>query len=117
MSGLLLGGCGMCHLMTAGHAHILFVSWRSFCVPTGLSPACDLSLAMSHLSTDRTASVRRLEPHVARTELSGCLRSHSIISCSRGLEVNQAGQLPRIQHVGATTMRGFATRVPKTVKF
>ena len=52
-----------------------------------------------------------------RTELSGCLRSHSIISVSRGLEVNQAGQLPRIQHVGATTMRGFATRVPKTVKF
>ena len=109
MSGLLLGGCGMCHLMTAGHAHILFVSWRSFCVPTGLSPACDLSLAMSHLSTDRTA--------LARTELSGCLRSHSIISVSRGLEVNQAGQLPRIQHVGATTMRGFATRVPKAVKF
>jgi len=42
VSWLLLGGCGMCHLMTAGHAHILFVSWRSFCVPTGLSPACDL---------------------------------------------------------------------------
>ena len=54
---------------------------------------------------------------LARTELSGCLRSHSIISVSRGLEVNQAGQLPRIQHVGATTMRGFATRVPKAVKF
>ena len=67
MSGLLLGGCGMCHLMTAGHAHILFVSWRSFCVPTGLSPACDLSLAMSHLSTDLhyrlRASARSLEPH------------------------------------------------------
>ena len=117
MSGLLLGGCGMCHLMTAGHAHILFVSWRSFCVPTGLSPACDLSLAMSHLSTDRTRPpCGAARTALARTELSG-FRSHSIISVSRGLEVNQAGQLPRIQHVGATTMRGFATRVPKTVKF
>ena len=87
MSGLLLGGCGMCHLMTAGHAHILFVSWRSFCVPTGLSPACDLSLAMSHLSTDRTRPVRAapLEP---LSHAQNC-RGSALTQLSPSLEVSR----------------------------
>lgn len=86
MSGLLLGGCGMCHLMTAGHALILFVSWRSFCIPTGLSPACDLSLAMSHLSTDRTASVRRLEPH---SHAENCRGVSALTQLSPSIEVSR----------------------------
>ena len=89
MSGLLLGGCGMCHLMTAGHAHILFVSWRSFCVPTGLSPACDLSLAMSHLSTDRTrppcGAARALEP---LSHAQNC-RGSALTQLSPSLEVSR----------------------------
>ena len=90
MSGLLLGGCGMCHLMTAGHAHILFVSWRSFCVPTGLSPACDLSLAMSHLSTDRTGYRLRaapLEPPLSHAQ--NCRGVSALTQLSPSLEVSR----------------------------
>ena len=78
MSGLLLGGCGMCHLMTAGHALILFVSWRSFCIPTGLSPACDLSLAS--LTSQQTV------PH---SHAQNCRGVSALTQLSPSLEVSR----------------------------
>ena len=99
-------------------AHLIRLVAKLLCTNRSLTRMRFKSRYVSPLNREQTVPGLRAAARtaLARTELSW-IRSHSIISVSRGLEVNQAGQLPRIQHVGATTMRGFATRVPKTVKF